>query len=66
MREKFYFLIMLAGLYAGVCLIFISYAQWLAYLLEFFSNPSAGTALKSLFWLFYSAGATYLTGEIVD
>lgn len=45
MKKVFEFLLLLAGLYSGIALIFNSYAEWLTNLINFINEPSAGSAL---------------------
>lgn len=65
MRKIIEFLILFAGLYAGICLIFTGYSQWLATLIEYMNEPCASTALESIYWLVFAGTTTYLTGEML-
>lgn len=65
MRKIFEFLILLAGLYCGICLILTGYTQWLTVFIEYMNEPCAGTALESIYWLLFAGTMTNLTGRLV-
>lgn len=66
MRKVFEFLLLLAGLYSGIALIFNSYAEWLTNLINFMNEPSAGSAIATILWLVFAGISTHLTSRMLS